>query len=288
VNPTGIARRAALGLALLAGLTAAGAWLMHAGIDPTEELDVVHLPPVRHELAADVNSWRRVASPSHVQFVQPTDDLIVVDRVTLASRQNRDHADPGSLQRMVAALKARGGQGQRLVIAAVEFDPTLTSVHDGWDKAAIEHVLKIGFDGVLLTGIDSDSPRTPEDVTAMVERIGSVAAHVKIRNPDALVGLRGGIELIGSRRLRAAVDFVAAEHVLYEPAGRQRLPQDVTATVRALRKAQLDGIPVLVAEHLQTTGAKASARRTLESYGFVAEGTLRDGTDHARRPTQSN
>lgn len=272
----GLGRRALLGLALVTTLTTAGAWLMHAGIDPVEELDLAHLPPVRHELVVDLKSWRHVRAAEPGLVVAPTDDLVVVDPRAVTGQQTTGGA--------IAALKVREGGSRRLVIAALSISTSNPSELYGSEDGAVERLMTMGFDGVLMTLADGGRAvhEPPEVEARRIELIGAISARVKVRNPDALVGLEGAARLIESRRVRAAVDFVAVEHLLYEPAGRPRLAQDVAAHMKVLRKAQLDGLLVLVSERLGSADAKTAARRTLESYGFIAEAKLRDGVAHSK------
>lgn len=144
----------------------------------------------------------------------------------------------------------------------------------GRPEALLDRVLAAGFDGVYLdrTSVHAawvgENPNSEQDMVALIERISSYA---RARNPDFVVAMQNGEELLGHRRVRAALDAVAKEDLLYGIAGAEQPNPDgeIAASLKLLRKASREGVTVLVIEDIRADVAIAKARRRLEAEGFV-------------------
>lgn len=128
----------------------------------------------------------------------------------------------------------------------------------------LERILSLGFDGVVLDGIDTfehfralGRQSAPDEMVDFVARIGARAWQL---NPNFLIVPMNGEELLGSPRYRSVISGLIREDILYRPdysTGRavpiennERIVAGITSD---LRLAQSDGIPVLAIESLRDT-----------------------------------
>ena len=144
----------------------------------------------------------------------------------------------------------------------------------GSETAALERIIGAGFDGVYLDRADawaywkSHRPGAKGDMTTFLETISERARTIA---PGFIVVMQNAEELLGQNRLRRALDAVAKEDLLYGIEGNERVndEREVTSSLRYLRKAQGNGLPVLVVEYLSDPERIAAARRRIEGLGFV-------------------
>ncbi len=158
---------------------------------------------------------------------------------------------------------------------AVRFwDPGWQSLLSGSETAALDRLIAAGFDGVYLDRADVYAPwasENPDARAAMVTLVGTLSAYAKAKNPDFLVALQNAEELLETRRMRRALDLVAKEDLLFGIAatGTANSDRDIAASLSYLKKAQTDGLPVLVVEYLEAGANADAARATLDRHGFI-------------------
>jgi len=161
------------------------------------------------------------------------------------------------------------------------WDPGWRAILSGSSTAVIDRLIAVGFDGVYLDRADVYAQWTGERPQAradMIDLVTHLSAYAKAKNPEFLVALQNAEELLGNRKLRRALDLVAKED-LYFGIGADAQPnsqQDVKASLAHLKRAQAEGLPVLVVEYVDTDAAMETARKALQAEGFIGYFAPRD------------
>ncbi len=161
------------------------------------------------------------------------------------------------------------------------WDPGWRAILSGSGTAAIDRLIAAGFDGVYLDRADVYAQWTGERPQAradMIDLVTHLSAYAKAKNPEFLVALQNAEELLGNRKLRRALDLVAKED-LYFGIGADGQPnpeQDIKASLTHLKRAQAEGLPVLVVEYVDASSAVETARKALEVQGFIGYFAPRD------------
>jgi len=145
----------------------------------------------------------------------------------------------------------------------------------GDPSAALDRIIAAGFDGVYLDRADVyDRWRReqPSAKTDMVELVSSIASYAREKKPDFLIVLQNAEELLANKRVREVLDGVAKEDLLYgvNEEGKANSVGEVQSSLRYLRQARTEGLPVLVVEYLADLTDITAARNRIESEGFVA------------------
>ena len=135
-------------------------------------------------------------------------------------------------------------------------------------------LMAAGFDGVYLDRADVYGSWKRERATAkadMAEFVAALSAYARQRKPGFLIVLQNAEELLADGRVRSALDGVAKEDLLFgvEGEGKPNTPSDVEASLKFLRMAKRDGLPVFVVEYIGEPTAMAGARQRLATEGFV-------------------
>ena len=144
----------------------------------------------------------------------------------------------------------------------------------GRETAALERIAGAGFDGVDLDraaafqGWTKERPEAKADMEALIQRIATRGREL---SPGFIVVMQNAEELLSSSRVRGALDGVAKEDLLFgiDGDGLPNSERDFTASLHQLKKAQRQGLPVLVVEYLADARTIADARQKLEANGFV-------------------
>ena len=159
---------------------------------------------------------------------------------------------------------------------AVRFwDPEWQAVLTGSETAALDRLMAAGFDGVYLDRADVYTQWTreiPDARSRMVDLVTRLSAYAKGRDRDFLIALQNAEEMLGNRKVRSALDLIAKEDLLFGIAadGQPNSSGDISASVGYLKKAQRDGLPILVVEYLDAGPDKSAAQRTLDGHGFIS------------------
>jgi cysteinyl-tRNA synthetase len=155
------------------------------------------------------------------------------------------------------------------------WDPDWQALMFGSPEAAIDRLIAAGFDGVYLDRADVysfwsvDHPTAKADIAHFVQRLSEYA---KAKSPGFLIVMQNAEELLGNKPLRAALDAVAKEDLLYgvEGSGKPNSPEDIKSSINALKRAQRDSLPVFVVEYLDDPATITASRALIESEGFIA------------------
>lgn len=144
----------------------------------------------------------------------------------------------------------------------------------GNEASALDRIVAAGFDGVYLDRADAymtwidERPSAKQDMVSLIERISERA---RLLSPGFIVVMQNAEELLGQNRIRKSLDAVAKEDLLFgiDGAGSPNSSEDVSASMRLLKKAQGGGLPVLVVEYLDDHAQVAAARARLAAEGFI-------------------
>jgi len=156
------------------------------------------------------------------------------------------------------------------------WDPGWKAIVFGHPDAMLDRIIAAGFDGIYLDRADvygrwsSEHPTAKADMEALVRE---VATYARLRKPGFLVMMQNAEALLSSQHVRDGLDGVAKQDLLFGAAGegQANAEAEVDASLRFLRMASSDGIPVLVVEHLRGSEDVMAARRRLEAEGFIAQ-----------------
>ena len=153
--------------------------------------------------------------------------------------------------------------------------PDWKSLIFGQPSAAVDRIIAAGFDGVYLDRADVYSLWRREQPSAkadMIDLITEIASYARQKKPGFLIVLQNAEELLANKQLRQVLDGVAKEDLLYgiEMEGRANPADEVQSSLRYLRQARTDGLPVLVIEYLGELADINAARNRIESEGFIA------------------
>lgn len=153
--------------------------------------------------------------------------------------------------------------------------PDWKAVLFGQPSAALDRIIAAGFDGVYLDHANVYNLWRHEQPSAkvdMMDLVAEIAAYARQKRPDFLIVLQNAEELLANKRMRQVLDGVAKQDLLYgvDKEGLANPADDVQSSLRYLRQAQTDGLPVLVVEYLGDLAEITAARNRIESEGFIA------------------
>ncbi|MFZ4805622.1 MAG: hypothetical protein ACOYLQ_00080 [Hyphomicrobiaceae bacterium] len=307
--------RALVGLAVLVTGTAAGAWLLHASLDGEGPAAGIVTGAIAKNPLAGVRSW----SPTDDTPGALAADLLAIDVATLVRRtglsaqaiealqRRADGSDRVLLARIRIATADLGllewlpsgfsGRGAGWLGDPAPGKPGFRQVRywqsdwqdllSGSSSALVDRLAVAGVDGIYIadagayTAARKGRPSAEKDLVDLVARL---ATRGKAINPDFVVVLANGEELIMHPALGTAVDAVAKEDLLFgaEEPGRANPRAAVVASLQFLKRARREGRPVLVSESLDAPQDIAEATRELAAQGFV--GSIAPLSARARPP----
>ncbi len=131
-----------------------------------------------------------------------------------------------------------------------------------------------GFDGIYLDRTDvysewaKERPTAEADMIVFLQRIADAA---RAQNPKFLVVMQNAEELLVHARVRHLLDGVAKEDLLYGLAFTEAAndAESVSQSLRDLKRARADRIPVFAVEYLSDQAKIETARQRLRGYGFI-------------------
>jgi cysteinyl-tRNA synthetase, unknown class len=173
-----------------------------------------------------------------------------------------------------------GGQGASADTRLVRFwDPAWLSLLLGSPDARLDRILAQGFDGVCLDNCDvaaalavqpcSGAPADPE--TAMGALVAQIATYARARRPGFVVLLQNPERIIAHAALRAVIDGVMIEDLLYglERDEHPNRDAEIRWTCARLDLVRAEGKPVLVVEYLDDPLRIAQARAAAHARGYL-------------------
>lgn len=150
------------------------------------------------------------------------------------------------------------------------------------DKGAyLDRIISAGFDGVYLDKCDAfeDVARRAKRIASsrpdlegdMVAFIARLANHARARAPGFLIIMQNAEGLLAHEDLRAVIDGVAKEELMFGLSGgeRRNAKADIEEARRALDRVKAAGKTVLAVEYLEDAAKIAEARTLMQSLGFI-------------------
>jgi cysteinyl-tRNA synthetase, unknown class len=159
--------------------------------------------------------------------------------------------------------------------------PEWQGIMCGAPQARLDRVIAAGFDGIYLDKCDvfEDLKRRHKAAAAtrpdiegdMVAFIAHLSAYAKSKNPNFLVIMQNAEDLLGRADLRACLDGIAKEELLYgiERPEKPNASEDVTHTRAMLDLMKDAGKLVLVVEYLEDPAKIRHAVETARAFGYT-------------------
>lgn len=152
--------------------------------------------------------------------------------------------------------------------------PEWQSILFGNDNAMLDRMIAAGFDGIVLDRADVHahwSKQHPEARTDMIALIETISRYAREKSPGFLVVLKDAEDLLDTTRIRSSVDAVIKQDLLFGRDGLARgvNDRDMASSIAHLKRAQRDGLLVLVAEYPANESSSAAAGDRLLAHGFV-------------------
>lgn len=160
--------------------------------------------------------------------------------------------------------------------------------HPGWQavmcgtpEARLDRVIAAGFDGVYLDKCDvfddlkrryKSQAAARSDIEAdMVQFIATLSAYAKARNPSFMVVMQNAEDLLERADLRATLDGVAKEELVYGCDAPEKLnsADDFKSSRAMLDLMRADGKLVLVVEYLDDQRKINHASEVITPLGYV-------------------
>ena len=153
--------------------------------------------------------------------------------------------------------------------------------HEGWQKiilggenSYLERIVKAGFDGVYLDGVDEYVDMVKEKRNAralMIAFVKAIAERARVLKPGFLVVPQNAEALLADASYRAVIDGIGKEDLLFgdDVSQQPNDPKSIVSDVVRLKLLTADHKPVFVVEYLDAPQEIERARRRLERYGFI-------------------
>ncbi len=160
--------------------------------------------------------------------------------------------------------------------------------HEDWQTiifgshdSCLDKIMAQGFDGVYLDKCDvyedlqrrykkiaRSRPDLPRDMIAF---IGTLSEHARAAKPDFQIVMQNGEELLEHRELRAVINGVAKEELVFGREGLEARNDDdeFEYSRHLLELARSDGLPVFVVEYLRSKSKITQAAKLMSELGFV-------------------
>lgn len=154
------------------------------------------------------------------------------------------------------------------------WDPEWQQIIFGSADAYLDRILAAGFDGIYLDRADVFQELTGERPDAerdMADFVARLAAHARAIKPDALVVMQNAEELVRRADVRAAIDGLAKEDLLFGVNHDEapNPPDMVRDTLADLALARARGLKILVVEYLSSATVAQRAQQRISRLGYV-------------------
>ena len=151
----------------------------------------------------------------------------------------------------------------------------------GGPEKYLDSIIRAGFDGVYLDRVDvySEWGKTnPKAETEMVKFIERLSAYARRLNPEFMIIIQNGEELVRHASVRKAIDGVAKESLFYGVNGADvaNPEAEIGFSLGHLRTARKAGGLVLLVEYAKADAARAEISRRAAMEGLPLLLTHRD------------
>ena len=162
--------------------------------------------------------------------------------------------------------------------------------HKGWQKIIhtyLEHIIKVGFDGVYLDRVDSfeEFPGDARAKARMISFVRDIALAANKQGRKFYIVPQNGENLLHNKAYRNMISAIGKEDYLFGIKGDERPNQkaEISWSKKALLLARKARLPVLVVEYLSDKEKLKKAAKKFKSLGFVATFSNRE-LDELSRP----
>jgi cysteinyl-tRNA synthetase, unknown class len=161
------------------------------------------------------------------------------------------------------------------------WEPGWQSIMFGGPEKYLDSIIRAGFDGVYLDRVDVYSEwvrANPKAEALMVQFIERLSAYARRFNPDFLIIIQNGEDLIRHAAVRRAIDGVAKESLYYGLKGPdiRNAEDEIAYSLGHLQMARKAGGLVLLVEYAKSDEARADITRRAAGDGFPLLLTHRD------------
>jgi cysteinyl-tRNA synthetase, unknown class len=155
------------------------------------------------------------------------------------------------------------------------------SIIFGGPEKYLDSIIRAGFDGVYLDRVDvygEWAKANPNAETDMVKFIERLSAYARRLNPEFMIIIQNGEELIRHPAVRKVIDGVAKESPLYGLNGPDvaNPEPEIGFSLGHLRTARKTGGIVLLVEYAKTDAARAIITKRADAEGLPLLLTHRD------------
>jgi cysteinyl-tRNA synthetase, unknown class len=161
------------------------------------------------------------------------------------------------------------------------WEPGWQSIIYGGPEKYLDSIIRAGFDGVYLDRVDvySEWVRTnPKAEADMVKFIERLSAYARSLNPDFMIIIQNGEDLVRHTAVRRAIDGVAKESLYYGLKGPEvrNADDEVAYSLGHLTTAKKAGGLVLLVEYAKSDAARADITKRAAKDGLPLLLTHRD------------
>lgn len=165
--------------------------------------------------------------------------------------------------------------------AVCYWDPGWQAIMCGTAHSRLERILAAGFDGVYLDKCDvyedmrhrrmAEAKARPDLEADMVAFVARISAHAKRARPDFLVVMQNAEALLDDASLRASLDGVGKEELVYgiDGSDTRNKQAEIDWSRGQLDMMKRDGKLVFVIEYLNSQSKIDDATKTIRAFDYV-------------------
>jgi cysteinyl-tRNA synthetase, unknown class len=161
------------------------------------------------------------------------------------------------------------------------WEPGWQSLMFGGPEKYLDSIIRAGFDGVYLDRVDvygewvKQNPKAEADMVKFIERLSTYARRL---NPEFMIIIQNGEELVRHATVRKVIDGVAKESLYYGLKGPdvRNSEDEITHSLNHLRTARKSGGLVLLVEYAKSEAARAEIANRAAVEGIPLLLTHRD------------
>jgi cysteinyl-tRNA synthetase len=154
------------------------------------------------------------------------------------------------------------------------WDPAWQTIIYGSPDSYLDKIIAAGFDGVFLDRVDAYlfwEGRGHDAKRNMVEFVKAVAAYARDRNPNFVVVVQNGEELLEYADYLEIIDGVAKEDLFFgvNGSGRRNSQVETRTSADRLSAAPARGLPVFLVEYTSDPAKIVEIAARAAEFGFV-------------------
>jgi cysteinyl-tRNA synthetase len=144
----------------------------------------------------------------------------------------------------------------------------------GHPESYLDVIMRAGFDGIYLDGVDSYARLSKSRPTArdeMVDFVRRLATYARKTDPGFIIVPQGSEELLSDEVYLQQFDGIAKANLLFgsNATGAPNPPEQVVLSIGMLRRAESAGLPIFIAEQHCDASTTTEADRRLTVLAFI-------------------